>query len=70
MYWAHSGTCNAAEYQKCIFEHFYRGDKAKSRTYGGTALGLTIVGDIMDIHHGTVEVKSQLGRGSTSKDYV
>lgn len=48
-----------------IFERFYRVDKSRSREKGGTGLGLAIVKHIMEGHNSKVEVKSQLGKGST-----
>lgn len=52
------------QHQSRVFERFFRVDKARSRELGGTGLGLAIVKHWVQVFGGTVEVASELGRGS------
>lgn len=47
-----------------VFEHFYRADLARDRKSGGSGIGLAIVKQLVELHNGQVEVKSELGKGS------
>lgn len=61
---ADTGIGIAAEHLPRLFERFYRVDQARSRDLGGTGLGLAIVKHVMNLHGGTVEVESEVGKGS------
>ena len=39
-----------------VFEQFYRVEKSRSKALGGSGLGLTIVKQIVELHHGTVSI--------------
>jgi two-component system phosphate regulon sensor histidine kinase PhoR len=47
-----------------IFERFYRVDKGRGRAEGGSGLGLAIVKHVAQSHGGSVEVRSEVERGT------
>ncbi len=59
-----NGPGIARSEQGKIFQRFYQVDRSRSKTRPGTGLGLSIVKHIVALHGGTVEVESELGRGS------
>ena len=48
-----------------IFHNFEQEHKAIRNSYGGTGLGLAIVKQLVELQGGTIDVKSELGKGST-----
>ena len=51
-----------AEDLKRVFNQFYRVEKSRAAALGGSGLGLTIVKRIVELHHGSIEVDSELGK--------
>jgi signal transduction histidine kinase len=59
-----SGIGIAEEDRKRIFERFFMADKSHNREAGGSGLGLAIVKRVVQLHGGSVEVDSTLGKGT------
>lgn len=58
-----TGVGIPAQYLEKVFDRFYRVDESRSRTVG-SGLGLSIVKSVVDAHGGTIDVKSEVGKGS------
>jgi two-component system, OmpR family, phosphate regulon sensor histidine kinase PhoR len=62
---ADHGDGIAPEHLPRLTERFYRVDSGRSRSVGGTGLGLSLVKHIVDRHRGHLEIRSTLGAGTT-----
>lgn len=60
-----TGTGIAAEDLPHLFERFWRGDSSRARSTGGAGLGLSICKAIVDSCGGTIEIRSQIGQGTS-----
>jgi len=62
---ADNGVGIKQEHLNHVFDRFYRADKSRSRSIGGSGLGLSIVKHIIEAHRQTINVRSSLEMGST-----
>lgn len=60
-----SGIGIPKEYQKSVFQPFFRVDKSRSRQYGGAGLGLSLVWEIISLHKGNISVEESSDSGTT-----
>ncbi len=61
---ADTGPGIAPDELQRVFDRFYRADPSRSRSTGGTGLGLTIARRLVEAHGGSIEAESVVGRGS------
>jgi signal transduction histidine kinase len=48
-----------------IFKRFHRVQSARSRSFEGTGIGLALVKELVELHHGEIKVESEIGKGTT-----
>jgi two-component system OmpR family sensor kinase len=58
---SNTGPGISAEDLPHVFERFYRADKSRSQVTSGIGLGLALVKRIVEMHGGSLEIKSQIG---------
>ena len=59
-----TGIGMSREFLEKLYEPFAQENRPESRGLAGTGLGLTIVKRIVDLMNGTLEVESEIGRGT------
>jgi signal transduction histidine kinase len=50
-----------------VFDRFWRSDRSRSRATGGSGIGLAVVRELVRAHGGRVELRSELGEGTTAR---
>ena len=65
-----TGTGIPADKLPHIFDRFYQVDNAGSHAQKGTGIGLSLVKELVELHHGRIEVSSTPGQGSTFSLYL
>jgi signal transduction histidine kinase len=60
-----TGSGIPEEHLPNVFERFYRADRARTRTGGGSGIGLAVVRQLVEAHGGRVWAESQPGKGAT-----
>ncbi|MCC7103681.1 MAG: HAMP domain-containing histidine kinase [Chloroflexi bacterium] len=48
-----------------VMDRFVRGDPSRARATGGSGLGLAIARGIIEAHHGRIDIRSEVDRGTT-----
>ena len=60
-----TGIGIAKEEQEYIWERFFKVDRGRPKKNMGSGLGLAIVKELVNLHHGKIQVNSEIDQGST-----
>ena len=60
-----NGEGIAPEVLPHVFDRFRQGDASSTRTHGGTGIGLALTRELVELHGGSIEATSTLGKGTT-----
>ncbi|AOT10479.1 PAS domain-containing hybrid sensor histidine kinase/response regulator [Pseudoalteromonas luteoviolacea] len=60
-----TGIGMSSEVQSCIFDRFAQADTSTTRKYGGTGLGMSITASLVRLMHGSIELTSEQGKGTS-----
>ena len=53
-----------------VFRPFEQGENNFDRTHEGTGLGLALCKSLVELHHGYIELESEVGHGTTITFYI